>query len=124
MAGSKLGSMEADFDHWCKAFIQRVQKWNSKSATSKCQDGSGEGNLEHLPTMKIGQWHNQGYFADGCQKTSDFDSSEEEDTSEVSDVEEEDDLVDLEDLGKVRSLLQLCKKSSGFSRCLVNCCRS
>ena len=86
VAGSKHGSMEADFDHWAAAFIQRLQKWNSK--TSK-DCGGGEGDCSD---------------ATAGQKTSDFDTSDEEEEEEVSDVseeEEEDDLVDLEDLGKV-----------------------
>merc|ERR1719300_1724581 len=84
VAGSKHGSMEADFDHWAAAFIQRLQKWNSKTSRD-----CGEGDCSDTTAG---------------QKTSDFDTSDDEEEEEVSDVseeEEEDDLVDLEDLGKV-----------------------
>ena len=96
VAGSKHGSMEADFDHWAAAFIQRLQKWNSKSK----EDCGGEGDC----SSDTGA---------GGQKTSDFDTSDDEE-EEVSDVseEEEDDLVDLEDLGKV---MKKGKKGGGPS---------
>ena len=87
VAGSKYGSMEADFEKWSTLFVQRVEKWNGVGV---CKEGKADASDA------------------GGQKTSDFDTSEdegeEESSPDVSDNdEEEDDLVDLEDLGKVRT---------------------
>ena len=86
VAGSKYGSMEADFEKWSTLFVQRVEKWNGVGV---CKEGKADAGDA------------------GGQKTSDFDTSEdegeEESSPDVSDNdEEEDDLVDLEDLGKVK----------------------
>ena len=86
VAGSKYGSMEADFEKWSTLFVQRVEKWNGVGV---CTEGKADASDA------------------GGQKTSDFDTSEdegeEESSPDVSDNdEEEDDLVDLEDLGKVK----------------------
>lgn len=94
VAGSKYGSMEADFEKWSTLFVQRVEKWNGVGV---CKEGKADAGDA------------------GGQKTSDFDTSEdegeEESSPDVSDNdEEEDDLVDLEDLGKVMKKATLANK--------------
>jgi len=92
VAGSKHGNMEADFDHWSKLLVQRIQKWNSARGSNPdkqqncCKDN----------------------------KTSDFEEDEEEENdsmeeeSSAADEDSDEDaagdddgLVDLEDLGSV-----------------------